>query len=272
MTTQPAPSTPTAASTPPHILVTNDDGITAPGIAALAAAMRELGRVSVVAPDRNWSASGHVKTLHKPLRARPALLSDGTEGLSTSGAPSDCVALAVLGLIEEPIDLVVSGVNPVANLGHDVTYSGTVTAAMEAAVWGIPSIAVSRENPPGRPIDIDYGLATRMAVRVARQVIERGLPSNTLLNVNVPDRPEEEIAGVRLTRQGLREYLDELDVRVDPRGRNYYWYGGDEPGGVREDGTDITAIQDGYVSITPLRLDLTAKDVLSDMREWGLEH
>ena len=255
----------------PHILVTNDDGIGAPGLAALAAALREVGRVSVVAPDRNWSASGHVKTLHKPLHVRPARMSDGAMGLSTSGAPSDCVALAVLGVIEERIDLVVSGINPVANLGHDITYSGTVTAAMEAAVWGIPGIAVSRENPPGHPIDVDYEPAARMAVRLARIVLERGMPRNTLLNLNVPDRPESEIEGVRLTRQGLREYLDELDVRVDPRGRTYYWFGGDEPGGVREDGTDIAAIQDGYVSITPLRLDLTAMDILESMRGWGLE-
>jgi 5'-nucleotidase len=270
MTTR-ADAPPPDDDTRPHILVTNDDGIGAPGLAALAAALREVGRVSVVAPDKNWSASGHVKTLHKPLRVHPARMADGSMGLSTSGAPSDCVALAVLGVAQRPIDLVVSGINPVANLGHDITYSGTVTSAMEAAVWGIPGIAVSRENPPGHAIDVDYGPAARLAVRLARVVLERGLPPNTLLNLNVPDRPEHEIAGVRLTRQGLREYLDELDVRVDPRGRTYYWYGGEEPGGVREDGTDIAAIQDGFASITPLRLDLTARDVLESMRGWGLE-
>jgi 5'-nucleotidase len=126
-----------------HILVTNDDGVTAPGLLALAQEMRSLGQVTVLAPDHNWSASGHVKTLHRPLRVKEVLLSDGSWALASDGAPSDCVALAVLGLLPTSIDLVVSGINPNANLGHDVTYSGTVTAAMEAAIWGLPGIAIS---------------------------------------------------------------------------------------------------------------------------------
>lgn len=252
----------------PHILVTNDDGIGSPGLAELAEAMRSLGRVSVVAPDRNWSSSGHVKTLHKPLRVAPARMADGREGLATTGAPSDCVALAVLGLLSEKIDLVVSGINPVANLGHDVTYSGTVTAAMEAAVWGIPGIAVSVEpDPELGPDATDLLPVAAVALRVAKAVLARGLPPNTLLNVNVPAGP---VRGLHLTRQGLRVYRDELLERQDPRGRPYYWYGGDVPAGVVEDGTDIAAVKEGYVSITPLRLDLTAEDLLADMSRWDL--
>lgn len=190
-----------------HILVTNDDGVTAPGLAALANAMREsgLGKVTVLAPHRTGSASGRVKTLHSPLRVRPAKLADGNDALASDGAPSDCVALALLGVVKEKIDLVVSGINPFPNLGHDVTYSGTVTAAMEAVIGHVPGIAVSLDTPR----DADYSPAARIAARVAREVIARGLPPHTLLNVNVPGLPENEIKGVRITRQGLSVYLDE---------------------------------------------------------------
>ena len=132
-----------------HILVTNDDGIDAPGLLALAQEMRKIGKVTVLAPDRNWSASGHVKTMHRPIRVEPRTLADGMSALTANGAPSDCVALAILGIVEETIDLVVSGINPYANLGHDITYSGTVTAAMEAAISEIPAIAVSLHSLPG---------------------------------------------------------------------------------------------------------------------------
>jgi 5'-nucleotidase len=130
-----------------HILVTNDDGVLAPGLLALAQQMRLLGDVSILAPDRNWSASGHVKTMHRPLRVREVRLDDGTAAMASDGAPSDCVALALLGLLPDKVDLVVSGINPNANLGHDITYSGTVTAAMEAVIWGIPGISVSLDSP-----------------------------------------------------------------------------------------------------------------------------
>ena len=157
-----------------NILVTNDDGVTAPGLAALAAALRDsgLGSVTVLAPDRNWSVSGHVKTLVNPLRVRPARLADGFEALSSDGAPSDCVALALLGVVKEKIDLVVSGINPYPNVGHDVTYSGTVTAAMEAVIGHVPGIAVSTDISRND----DYGPAARIAVRVAREVASRVMP------------------------------------------------------------------------------------------------
>ncbi|HLB49390.1 MAG TPA: 5'/3'-nucleotidase SurE [Anaerolineales bacterium] len=251
-----------------HILVTNDDGVTAPGLAALANALREsgLGKVTVLAPNRNWSASGHVKTLHSPLRVRPAKLADGSDALASDGAPSDCVALALLGVVKEKIDLVVSGINPFPNLGHDVTYSGTVTAAMEAVIGHVPGIAVSLDTPRYA----DYSPAARIAARVAREVIARGLPPHTLLNVNVPGLPENEIKGVRITRQGLSVYLDELDERVDPRGVPYYWIGGEAPTGEPEEGTDFAALADGYVSVTPLQLDLTAHTQIGSLRNWNL--
>ncbi len=251
-----------------HILVTNDDGVTAPGLAALAAALREsgLGQVTVLAPDRNWSASGHVKTLHKPLRVKRAHLSDGMEALACDGAPSDCVALAFLGVIKEKIDLVVSGINPFPNLGHDITYSGTVTAAMEGAISGVPAIAVSLDSTKLG----DYGPAAHAAVRVAREVIARGLPPYTLLNLNVPGLPENEIKGIRITRQGLSVYRDELVERLDPRGQPYYWIGGEAPIGKLEERTDFAALAEGYISITPLQLDLTAHAMIDSLREWKL--
>ena len=254
-----------------HLLVTNDDGVTAPGLFALAEELRKQYQVTVLAPDRNWSASGHVKTMHRPLRVKEVLLADGTIALATDGAPSDCVALAMLGLIEEEIDIVVSGINPNANLGHDVTYSGTVTAAMEASIWGLPGIAVSLDSPDNHLGDLDYGPAARVAVQVVEKIIKHGLSNKTVLNVNVPYLPDEEIRGYHITRQGLRVYRDRLDRRLDPRGQTYYWIGGETPTGVREEGTDIGSLASGYVSITPLQLDLTAVDMLNILREWKWE-
>jgi len=251
-----------------HILVTNDDGILSPGLLALAKAMHGLGRVTVLAPDRNWTASGHVKTLERPLRVREAVLFDGSPGLSTDGAPSDCVALAMLGVLPDPIDMVVSGVNPGENVGHDVTYSGTVTAAMEAAISGLPGVAVSLQLPSTPTRMLDFSAAAQIARRVVRQVIGSGMKAGTLLNVNVPYRPLEEINGIRVTRQGLRIYRDELVRRFDPRNRPYYWIGGEAPGGVVEEGTDWGALAEGYVSVTPLQLDLTAHDQLDQLRSW----
>jgi 5'-nucleotidase len=251
-----------------HILVTNDDGVQAPGLLALAQEMRALGKVTVFAPDHNWSASGHVKTMDRPLRAREVLLADGTSALTTDGAPSDSVALALLGVVKEKIDLVVSGINPHENIGHDVTYSGTVTAAMEAVIGGVPGIAVSLHAPENHHGVLDYSTAARVARRVAQKVMENGLPEGVLLNVNVPYLKEAEIKGYMITRQGLRLYRDALDARRDPRGRPYYWIGGDFPTGVDEPGTDFGAIRAGYVSITPLQLDLTAREAMEEMKMW----
>lgn len=253
----------------PHILVTNDDGITAPGLLALAREMMLLGRVTILAPDRNWSASGHVKTMERPLRVKEFPLLDGVRSLATDGAPSDSVALALLGLIDRPT-LVVSGINPYANLGDDVTYSGTVTAAMEAAIGGIPGIAVSLDSPEGFVGALDYGPAARAAKRIAAQVIAHGLPQATLLNVNVPYLPDDQMKCTQITRQGLRVYRDELVVREDPRGRPYYWIGGEAPTGVPDEGTDFGALKAGCISITPLHMDMTAYRMVDDLRGWDL--
>ncbi|GAB4466960.1 MAG: 5'/3'-nucleotidase SurE [Anaerolineales bacterium] len=251
-----------------HILVTNDDGVTAPGLLALAQEMRKLGKVTVFAPDRNWSASGHVKTMDRPLRVRETLLADGTSAFACDGAPSDCVALPLLGFIQEEIDLVVSGINPTANIGHDITYSGTVTAAMEAVIAGVRGIAVSLNSPEGHKGALDYSTAAIVSRRVAEKVIANGLPEGVVLNVNVPYLKESELAGYMVTRQGMRVYRDALDARVDPRGKPYFWIGGEAPTGVFEDGTDFGALEDGYVSITPLQLDLTSYKAMEVLRKW----
>jgi 5'-nucleotidase len=254
-----------------HILVTNDDGVNAPGLFALVQEMRKLGMVTVLAPDRNWSGGGHVKTLDRALRVKEVRLVDGTLAFASDGAPSDCVALATLGYFKEPIDLVVSGINVGANLGHDVTYSGTVTAAMEAVIAGVPGIAVSLETLDGYVGELDYRPAARAATKIVRQVIENGLTHEILLNVNVPFLADEKIRGVVLTRQGLRVYHNRLDERTDPRNKPYYWIGGDAPTGVPERGTDVGALAEGFVSVTPLQLDLTAYRALTDLNTWQWE-
>lgn len=250
-----------------HILVTNDDGITAPGLMALAMEMRELGQVSILAPDHNWSASGHVKTMHRPLRVKETTLLDGTPAWASDGAPSDCVALGLLGYIPEKIDLVVSGINPNANIGHDVTYSGTVTAAMEATIGGVAGIAFSLHGPEDFQGILDYRPAARIAHRIVSAIILNGLLTNLLLNVNIPYLPVDEIKGIVVTRQGLRLYRDRLDRRIDPRGRPYYWIGGDSPTAVPDEGTDFGALERGYVSVTPLHLDLTDFKALGSLGE-----
>ena len=255
-----------------HILVTNDDGVRSPGLLALAQAVQPFGIVSVLAPERNWTAGGHVKTLHRPLRVRQVTLDDGSPALTTDGAPSDCVVMATLGLLEEEVDLVVSGINTTGNLGHDITYSGTVTAAMEAVISGIPGIAFSLATPNDyAPGELDFGPAGQIARHIVETALEHGLSDDLLLNVNVPYGPVEEMEGITVTRQGLRVYRDALDRRLDPRGRPYYWIGGEHPTGVPDEGTDIGAVDGGYVSITPLQLDLTAYSKLDALQEWEWE-
>jgi 5'-nucleotidase len=250
-----------------HILVTNDDGITAPGLLTLALEMRRIGKVSILAPDRNWSASGHVKTMHRPLRVKEITLADGSSAWASDGAPSDCVALGLLGYIPEKIDLVVSGINPNANIGHDVTYSGTVTAAMEAAIGGVPGVAFSLHTPGDFDGLLDFTPAARIAYRIVSKVIKDGKLKDLLLNVNIPYLPDDEIKGILVTRQGLRVYRDRLDQRQDPRGKPYYWIGGDAPTAIPDEGTDFGALVQGYVSVTPLHLDLTDFQAFSSLRE-----
>lgn len=251
-----------------HILVTNDDGVTAPGLLALAQGMAQFGEVSVLAPDHDWSGGGHVKTLRRPLRVRRVRLADGTQALTSDGAPSDCVALGLMGLLPNKVDLVVSGINPAANLGHDVTYSGTVTAVMESIIWGVPGVAVSVDGGETDIFELDYSAAVEVAASVVATVIERGLPKGIFLNVNVPGGSLSSVRGILTTCQGLRVYRDRLDKRMDPRGRDYYWIGGDRPTGVPREGTDVGALAAGYASVTPLKLDLTAHELLESASAW----
>jgi len=260
----------TGKSATPYILVTNDDGVDAPGLLALKQALERIGETVVFAPDHNWSAAGHTKTLHKPLRVSQVELADGSWAYTSNGAPSDCVALALLGILERRPDLVVSGINTGANLGHDITYSGTVAAAFEAVIFGVPAIAVSLDTYE-RPEPEALEAAATFAARIAAKVLEHGLPPNTLLNVNVPARPTDQIKGIEITRLGRRVYQDVLVRREDPRGRPYYWIGGDVPTGITEDGTDIGALAQGKVSITPIHLDMTAWELIEELKTWGFD-
>jgi 5'-nucleotidase len=239
----------------PVVVLTNDDGVHAPGLAALEKALAELGDVYVVAPEREQSACGHALTLHRPLRALPM----GERRFSVNGTPSECVNMAVLGFLHETPVLIVSGINHGANLGDDVTYSGTVSAAMEGTILGVPSIAVSLVDGG------DFEVAGRVARLIAMRVLVGGLPGNTLLNVNVPSQPPR---GIRMTRLGHRVYKEKIVEQADPRGRSHYWIGGGEARWDDLDGTDMGAVHDGYVSLTPLHLDLTNHRALVQLADW----
>ena len=255
----------------PYILLTNDDGVDSLGLLALKQTLQEVGEVVVIAPDHNWSAAGHTKTMHKPLRVEEVKLADGSLAYASNGAPSDCVALGVLGFLERKPDLVVSGINEGPNLGHDITYSGTVAAAMEGVIAGIPSIAVSLADYEVGLESEAFSYAAQFTARLAKSVLAEGLRGDLLLNVNVPNLPREEIRGVGITRLGKRIYKDVLIKRQDPRGRTYYWIGGEPPTGVAEEGTDIWAIVEKRISITPIKLDLTEHGLIERLRGWRLE-
>ncbi len=245
----------------PLILVTNDDGVHAPGLAVLASSLEGLGEVQVYAPDRNQSAVGHGISLHRPLRVQQ--IKDGWH--SVDGTPTDCVLLAVKHLLGRRPDLVVSGINNGPNLGDDVTYSGTVAGAYEGMLLDLPSIAFSAlSREPNH-----WDAAGAVACRVAEMALAKGLPLETMLNVNIPDVPLGALKGIRPTHMGRRRYEDDIIHREDPRGVSYYWIGGEEPKHVIADGTDFDAVENGYVSITPLHRDLTnyaSLDRFEDLR------
>ena len=244
------------------ILVTNDDGIHSPGLRVLANAMKTLGRVVVVAPDRERSAVSHALTLHSPLRA----MEQSADWWSVDGTPTDCVNLGIHGLVQEKPDLVVSGINLGANLGDDLTYSGTVAAAMEATLMGVPACAVSLSGSKFH--EEDFRWAGQWAARIAARILEQGLPADTFLNVNVP---AGEPCGLCLTRQGKRRYADAVVKNHDPRGRAYYWIGVGDLSFQPLEGTDAYAVDQGLVSMTPLHLDLTNDQAFGRLRAWGLE-
>ena len=226
--------------------------------------LQEVGEVTVVAPERPRSASGHAITLHKPLRAERVAMLGGGEGFATNGTPSDCVVLGISALLPR-CDLVVSGINHGPNLGEDLTYSGTVSAAMEGAICGKPAIAVSVATEER----VDYAPAARFMLRLVRLVLRHGLPPDVLLNVNVPNCPEEALAGVAITHQGKRRYAGRVEQRIDPRGRPYYWLGGEILQEINREGSDGEAVRAGKISITPLHLDLTDYAMLAQLRAWN---
>ena len=245
-----------------HILVTNDDGISAPGIKALAEALQEMAQVTVVAPDRERSATGHSLTLYSPLRVFE--LREGW--YAVDGTPTDCVNMGIHSLLDTPPDIVVSGINHGGNMGDDITYSGTVAAAMEANLMGIPAVAVSLATFGHT---LNFPDAARSALGLVREVARNGLPPDTFINVNIPDLPFSDIKPPVVTRQGKRSFIGKIVDKVDPRGRKYYWIGSEEPTFLDDDGTDFNAVGKGHISVTPLHLDLTNYRSMEEIRNWG---
>ena len=243
-----------------RILVTNDDGIQSPGLTILAKALGRIGEVWVVAPDRERTAVAHAVTLHKPLRVHRM----APRVFTVNGTPVDCVNLALLKVMPKPPAIVVSGINKGVNLGDDVMYSGTVSAAMEGTILGVPSIAVSQEGWE----EFQFSAGARYAVRVAQLVLSHGLPEETLLNMNVPNRPLRDIKGARITCLSRRRFDDPIIEKQDPHGRTYYWIAGKRISWSRNKGADHEAIEKGFVSITPIRLDSTHHEVLGQFRPW----
>jgi 5'-nucleotidase len=251
-------------SSRPKILITNDDGVESRGLLALKQALDPIGDCTVIAPDTNQSAVGHTKTLMRPLRVRERILGDGSQAFSVDGSPTDAVSLAFLGHFGHGFDLVASGINYGANLGDDITYSGTVSAAMEAVINNCPAFAISQEyyeHP-------DFALAGAAAATVARNILEHGLSPGELVNVNVPASTIDDYDGFEVTRLGKRVYSDELVERLDPRGIPYFWIGGQPPSGLAVPGTDFHAVINRRVAVTPIHLDLTGRRLLKRLRTW----
>ena len=248
------------------ILLTNDDGITAPGILALYRALRGLGRVTVVAPDRERSATGHAITVHEPLQVVEVILNGEEErGWAVSGTPSDCVKLALKALLPKAPDLVVSGINHGPNLGTDVLYSGTVSAAIEGILNGVPAVAFSLATFS----KTCFQGAGQVAYDIITQMRAQELPPRTLLNVNIPPVAYSQYRGIKVTRLGFREYENIFEERKDPRGNSYYWLGGDiVDHGQDADDIDIGAVKKNYVSITPVHFDLTNYNIMTEVKTW----
>ena len=243
------------------VLITNDDGIYSRGLKILAGKLKSVGEVSIVAPDRERNAAGHSITLHKPLRVETL----GVRTFSVSGTPTDCVNLAVNGILEKKPDLVISGINKGANLGDDITYSGTVSGAMESTILGIPAIAVSQVGQ--EPFHFDS--AAGVVVRLARLIKRNGLPQDTFLNVNVPNLPLNAIHGIRITNLGKRVFDSSMIVKkIDPRGKEYYWIGENRINWEPRKNTDQEAVENNFVSVTPIHMDLTNYSVMGYLKSW----
>jgi 5'-nucleotidase len=245
-------------------LVTNDDGYLAPGLITLSRALEALGEVVVVAPDREQSATSHSLTLHRPLRVRQT----AAGRYHVDGTPTDCVMLAVSAILDRRPDYVFSGINHGGNMGEDVSYSGTVSAAMEGTLLGIPSVAVSLVHSDEAWLEPYEPMVSRLAGMIVETPPRKLFPADTLLNVNLPDRDPRTVEGVRITTLGKRVYSDPVVVDKDPRGKTYYWIGGGEPTWEGPEEADYRAVEGGYISITPVHLDLTNHRVISHLKKW----
>lgn len=250
-----------------HVLISNDDGIDAPGIFSLVQEIKKIANITVVAPDRQQSAVGHAITMNYPLRAVPFRKGDDFFGYAVDGTPADAVKLGVRFLLKTPPDLLISGVNHGSNTAISIIYSGTVSAATEGTILGIPSIAISLTTHG----EADFSYAAKFAARLALVVVERGLPSGTLLNVNVPPLPEDQIRGVKITRQGASTWDDTFDVRRDPTNREYFWLTGRLNVIDKEEDVDEVAVRSGFVSVTPIQYDLTNRNMLRQLGGWEIE-
>ena len=250
-----------------NVLLTNDDGIHAQGLWALYKRFVNTHHVSVVAPDRERSAVGHAISLNEPLRATRVSLNGGYSGYAVNGTPADCIKLAIAEILPDRPNVVVAGINPGANVGASLNYSGTVAAAKEAALSGFIGIAVSI----GSPVADYYDDAARFVAQLCDTVCIKGLPFGTFLNVNIPNRPLNEIAGIRISRQGIELLSEYVEKRMDPRNRIYYWQGRDMQSFGDDPGIDGTALGQNYISITPVKCDMTDYNVLDDLRTWGLK-
>lgn len=254
-------------STKSKILVTNDDGIYAPGIYALYESMKEIGEAFVVAPDYERSAVGHAITISDPLRVLEVERNGNFFGWAVNGTPADCVKLAAKAILNFKPDLVVSGINKGPNTAINVIYSGTVSAATEGTIMGIPSIAFSITSFK----KTDFDLASFITKKIATLVLENGLPPDTLLNVNIPPLPKEEIKGIKIARQGKGRYEEFFEKRIDPMNRTYYWLGGKRLFLDTDEDIDEVAIQNQYVTVTPLQYDLTDYRMLKKLKNWDFK-
>lgn len=250
----------------PRILLSNDDGIFAEGLTALYESLKGFGDLFVVAPDTEQSAVGHAITLYSPLRVKEIKRKNGFYGYAVNGTPADCVKLGIKAILNGKPDLVVSGINRGSNLGENIIYSGTVSVATEGTIMGIPSIAfsiTSHENPL-------YEVAADFAAKLVPVVLKKGLPKGTLLNVNIPNLPKVLIKGVKVTRQGKSRFDEIFRKRTDPRNDTYFWMDGVYLKTENDDSADDVAIDQGYISITPISYDLTNHDFMAELKNWNL--
>lgn len=250
------------------ILVTNDDGIHAQGIHALIKELSNIAELYLVAPDRERSGTGHSITVFDPIRVIKTNLPGVKQGWIAGGTPVDCVKIAIARLIEDKIDLVVSGINHGPNLGTDVLYSGTVSAAAEGVIMGCPAIAVSLNSYKD---EHDFTFAAKFTRRMAEILLQQGIDKTTLVNINVPDLPEQDIKGMRVTQLGVRNYDNLFEERKDPRGNTYYWLGGGVLNEEQHVESDVHAVQQGYISVTPINLDLTDYKLIKEYRNLSVD-